>query len=130
MGIENLPTICENLYKQKKKEDTHVAVMNGVQLVNSACHTGQLSTIVSIVKNENISNPSMTIIGDVVPLRDRDRLKERNPLTRKKFYLQSATNKQVQWSKSYKKAGAEIYIIPTFKKGRIHITLEANQWIF
>ena len=47
--------------------------------------TGTLATIVPIVKNENISNPSMTIVGDVVSLRNQIAWKERKPLHGKSF---------------------------------------------
>ncbi|TKI94059.1 uroporphyrin-III C-methyltransferase, partial [Bacillus cereus] len=77
MGIKNLPTICENLLQAGKKEDTSVAVIEWGTTGKQRVVTGTLSTIVSIVKNENISNPSMTIVGDVVSLRDQIAWKER-----------------------------------------------------
>lgn len=95
MGIKNLPTICENLRQAGKKEDTPVAVIEWGTTGKQRVVTGTLSTIVSIVKNENISNPSMTIVGDVVSLRNQIAWKERKPLHGKSFYLHPQQIKQV-----------------------------------
>ena len=51
MGIENLPTICENLL-QAEKEDTPVAVIEWGTTGKQRVVTGTLSTIVSIVKTK------------------------------------------------------------------------------
>lgn len=85
MGIKNLPTICENLLQAGKQENTPVAVIEWGTTGKQRVVTGTLSTIVPIVKNENISNPSMTIVGDVVSLRDQIAWKERKPLHGKSF---------------------------------------------
>lgn len=70
MGIKTYLQFVKTYYKQeKKKEDTPVAVIEWGTTGKQRVVTGTLSTIVSIVKNENISNPSMTIVGDVVSLR-------------------------------------------------------------
>ncbi|MRB00322.1 uroporphyrin-III C-methyltransferase, partial [Bacillus thuringiensis] len=76
------------------------------------------------VKNENISNPSMTIVGDVVSLRDQIAWKEHKPLHGKKVLFTSATNKTSVMKQKLQEAGAEIYQIPTFKKEEYTLTLE------
>ena len=130
MGIKNLPTICENLRQAGKKEDTPVAVIEWGTTGKQRVVTGTLSTIVSIVKNENISNPSMTIVGDVVSLRNQIAWKERKPLHGKKVLFTSATNKTSVMKQRLQEAGAEIYQIPTFKKEEYTLTLEQINEIF
>lgn len=71
MGIKNLPTICEKLTTSRKEKDTPVAAIEWGTTGKQRVVTGTLSTIVSIVKDENISNPSMSIVGDVVTLRNQ-----------------------------------------------------------
>ena len=83
------------LTTSRKEEDTPVAVIEWGTTGKQRVVTGTLSTIVSIVKNENISNPSMTIVGDVVSLRNQIAWKERKPLHGKKFYLHPQQIKQV-----------------------------------
>ncbi|AQY38694.1 uroporphyrin-III C-methyltransferase [Bacillus thuringiensis] len=130
MGIKNLPTICENLLQAGKKKDTPVAVIEWGTTGKQRVVTGTLSTIVSIVKDENISNPSMTIVGDVVTLRNQIAWKERKPLHGKKVLLASATNKKSAIKQMLQESGAEIYQIPIFQKKEYTLTSEQINKIF
>ncbi|MDJ1475205.1 uroporphyrin-III C-methyltransferase [Bacillus sp. LS15-K4] len=130
MGIKNLPTICENLLQAGKKEDTPVAVIEWGTTGKQRVVTGTLSSIISIVKSENISNPSMTIVGDVVSLRNQIAWKERKPLHGKKVLVASATNKKSAIKQMLQESGAEIYQIPTFKKKKYTLTLKQINEIF
>ena len=130
MGIKNLPTICENLLQSGKKEDTPVAVIEWGTTGKQRVVTGTLSTIVPIVKNENISNPSMTIVGDVVTLRKQIAWKERKPLHGKKVLFSAATNKESAIKQMLQEYGAEIYQIPTFKKEEYTLASEQINEIF
>ncbi|MED1410129.1 MULTISPECIES: uroporphyrin-III C-methyltransferase [Bacillus] len=130
MGIKNLPTICENLLQTGKKEDTPVAVIEWGTTGKQRVVTGTLSTIVHNVKNENITNPSMTIVGDVVSLRNQIAWKERKPLHGKKVLFASSTNKESSIKQMLQECGAEIYQIPTFKKKEYTLTSEQINEIF
>ncbi|HDR7794758.1 TPA: uroporphyrin-III C-methyltransferase [Bacillus luti] len=130
MGIKNLPTICENLLQAGKKEDTPVAVIEWGTTGKQRVVTGTLATIVHIVKNESISNPSMTIVGDVVSLRKQIAWKEDKPLHSKKVLFTSATNKDSSIKQMLQAYGAEIYQIPTFKKREYILTTEQINEIF
>ena len=130
MGIKNLPTICENLLQAGKKDDTPVAVIEWGTTGKQRVVTGTLATIVHNVKTENISNPSMTIVGDVVSLRNQIAWKERKPLHGKKVLFASATNKESAIKQMLQESGAEIYQIPTFKKKEYTLTPEQINEIF
>ncbi|MFB5252588.1 uroporphyrin-III C-methyltransferase [Bacillus mycoides] len=130
MGIKNLPTICESLLQAGKKEDTPVAVIEWGTTGKQRVVTGTLATIVHNVKNENISNPSMTIVGDVVTLRNQIAWKEHKPLHGKKVLFASATNKESSIKQTLQESGAEIYQIPTFKKEKYTLTSEQINEIF
>jgi uroporphyrin-III C-methyltransferase len=71
MGIGNLPNICDELLIHGKKIDTPVALIHWGTATEQKTVTGTLSTIVEIVKNEKIENPSMIVIGEVVRLREK-----------------------------------------------------------
>lgn len=130
MGIKNLPTICENLLQAGKKEDTPVAVIEWGTTGKQRVVTGTLATIVHNVKTENISNPSMTIVGDVVSLRNQIGWKEHKPLHGKKVLFASATNKESSIKQMLQESGAEIYQIPTFQKEEYTLTSEQINEIF
>ncbi|MDZ4417046.1 uroporphyrin-III C-methyltransferase [Bacillus cereus] len=130
MGIKNLPTICENLLQAGKKAGTPVAIIEWGTTGKQRVVTGTLSTIVHNVKSENISNPSMTIVGDVVSLRKQIAWRERKPLHGKKVLFASATNKESSIKQMLQECGAEIYQIPTFKKETHTLTFEQINEIF
>jgi uroporphyrin-III C-methyltransferase len=74
MGMTNLPYICEELMKHGKKSDTPVAIIQQGTTSAQRTVTGTLSSIVSIVKKEEIQNPAMIVVGEVVTFRDKIRL--------------------------------------------------------
>ncbi|MFJ8530841.1 uroporphyrin-III C-methyltransferase [Bacillus sp. NPDC094106] len=130
MGVKNLPVICENLLQTGRKEDTPVAVIEWGTTGKQRVVTGTLSTIVDHVKKEQISNPSMTIVGEVVSLRKQIAWQEHKPLHGKKVLFVSATSKTSIMSQKLQAAGADIYQIPTFKKQEHQLTSEQLCEIF
>lgn len=73
MGITNLPYICEQLLKNGKQGDTPVAVIQQGTTADERVVTGTLKTIVHMVQREQIKNPSMIIVGEVVRFREKIR---------------------------------------------------------
>lgn len=71
MGISNLPYICEQLLKYGKEEDTPVAIVEWGTTSAQRTITGTLGTIVTIARKEQIQNPSMIVIGEVVRFREK-----------------------------------------------------------
>lgn len=69
MGVGNLGYICKQLTKNGKSKDTPVALVQWGSLENQRTVTGTLDTIEEIVVKEQIENPSMIIVGEVVRLR-------------------------------------------------------------
>ncbi|YAR62499.1 uroporphyrin-III C-methyltransferase [Bacillus cytotoxicus] len=130
MGIKNLPIICKNLLQAGKRNDTPVAVIEWGTTGKRRVVTGTLSTIAEDVKKENISNPSMTIVGEVVSLRKQLAWQERKPLHGRKILFVSATNKVSKYAEILREAGAEIYQIPTFKKQEHSLTANELGEIF
>ncbi|WP_078414142.1 uroporphyrinogen-III C-methyltransferase [Priestia abyssalis] len=71
MGVANLPYICERLMEHGKSGETPVALIHWGTYKEQRTITGTLNTIVDIVRKENIENPSMIIVGEVVKLREK-----------------------------------------------------------
>lgn len=71
MGVSNLPYICERLTEHGKSGETPVALVHWGTYEEQRTITGTLNTIVDIVKRENVENPSMIIVGEVVKLREK-----------------------------------------------------------
>ncbi|MCP3740238.1 uroporphyrinogen-III C-methyltransferase [Rossellomorea sp. BNER] len=71
MGVSNLPYIREQLLKYGKSKQTPVALVHWGTTEGQKTVTGTLSTIVDVVNEEKIKNPSMIIIGEVVHYREK-----------------------------------------------------------
>ncbi|MBU8688214.1 uroporphyrinogen-III C-methyltransferase [Priestia megaterium] len=71
MGVRNLPYICQQLMKHGKTSATPIALIHWGTCADQRTVTGTLGTIVDIVKEEQIENPSMIIVGEVVNFHDR-----------------------------------------------------------
>jgi uroporphyrin-III C-methyltransferase len=71
MGIKNLPYICGELQANGKNPQTPIAVIEQGTTVHQRTVIGTLETIVEIVKKEEVTNPAMILIGEVVPLSQR-----------------------------------------------------------
>lgn len=71
MGVGNLPYICKQLTKHGKPADTPVALIHWGTTDVQKTVTGTLDTIVEMVQQEKVENPSMIVIGEVVKVRKK-----------------------------------------------------------
>ncbi|MFC7783921.1 MULTISPECIES: uroporphyrinogen-III C-methyltransferase [unclassified Rossellomorea] len=71
MGVGNLPYIKEKLIQNGKCKETPVALVHWGTTEVQRTVTGTLDTIIDIVKEEKIENPSMIIVGEVVRFREK-----------------------------------------------------------
>lgn len=71
MGISHLSTITNQLIANGKSPQTPIALIHWGTLSDQRTVTGTLETIEEVVKKEQITNPSMIVIGEVVNLHDK-----------------------------------------------------------
>ncbi|HZG72372.1 MAG TPA: hypothetical protein VEY51_12625, partial [Chondromyces sp.] len=71
MGMNNLSYIQEKLLSHGKPPQTPAALIHWGTTKHQRTVVGTLETIGEVAKRENITNPSMIIIGDVVNLREK-----------------------------------------------------------
>ena len=71
MGVSQLPSIIHNLIQAGKSPDTPIALVHWGTYSEQRTVTGTLATIEGEIKRENIANPSMIVIGEVVRLHHR-----------------------------------------------------------
>ena len=71
MGVGNLPYICAQLLKYGRNPSTPVALVNMGTFEAQKTVVGTLETIVNIVEEQKIANPSMIIVGEVVQMREK-----------------------------------------------------------
>lgn len=71
MGVGNLPYIRQQLLKFGRNEQTPVALVHWGTFAKQKTVTGTLANIVDVAQRENIKNPSMILVGEVVALREK-----------------------------------------------------------
>ena len=69
MGMSKLPQIVA-LFKSEGKPDTPIAIIQNGTRINEKLGIGTIETIVEVVEKEELSNPAIIIIGEVVRHRD------------------------------------------------------------
>jgi len=69
MGIGNLANLIDQIIKNGRLPSTPVAVITQGTTPHQRCVTGTLQDIIEKVKSENLSPPSVIVVGNVVRLR-------------------------------------------------------------
>jgi uroporphyrin-III C-methyltransferase len=70
MGMAKLKEIV-GIFSGEGKSDQPVAVIQNGTLANEKVGTGTISTILEVVEQEQLSNPAIIVIGEVVNHRDQ-----------------------------------------------------------
>jgi uroporphyrinogen III methyltransferase/synthase len=111
MGIKNLPNIVNQLVKYGRSKDTPVAVIRWGTTAQQKTVTGTLSTIVEIAKD--IKPPAITIVGEVVNLRDQLNWFESRPLFGKTIIVTRSRDQASEFSEQLIELGANVLEYPT-----------------
>jgi uroporphyrinogen III methyltransferase / synthase len=111
MGIKNLPNIVERLIKHGRSKDTPVAVIRWGTTPLQQTVTGTLSNIVE--KAKNIKPPAITIVGEVVKLRDHLNWFEAKPLFGKTVIVTRSRDQASEFSERLIDLGANVLEFPT-----------------
>ncbi|MBL0385825.1 uroporphyrinogen-III C-methyltransferase [Tumebacillus sp. ITR2] len=73
LGIKNLPLICEQLITHGRDPETPVAIIHWGTMPEQRTVVGTLTTIVDIARDQQIENPSIILVGEVVNVREKIR---------------------------------------------------------
>lgn len=115
MGIKNLDLITGDLIKNGKNPKTPVAVIEKGTSENQRVTVGTLEDIVEKAKSEKIVPPAITIIGDVVKMRETFKWFENQPLSGKKVLVTRDTNQSQEFSEKLRIQGATVRELPFIK---------------
>lgn len=109
MGVKNLPFICESLIVNGKRKETKVAVIQWGTTGRQRVVEGTLETIVAQVERHQISNPAITLVGDIVALRSKLQWFEEKRLLGQKVIFPNGELKNIN---ALKDEGAEVLVYP------------------
>ncbi|HEX3010445.1 MAG TPA: uroporphyrinogen-III C-methyltransferase [Syntrophomonadaceae bacterium] len=115
MGIENLGFITRQLMENGKSADTPVALVRWGTLPDQEVLTGTLENINHKMEESEFLPPAVTIIGNVVNLRNQLAWVEKRPLWGKRIVITRARTQASALANQLRELGADVIEFPTIK---------------
>jgi len=115
MGVKNLPDITQKLIANGKSPDTPVALIRWGTTPGQTTVTGTLDNITERVKKAGLKPPAITVVGDVVQLRQTLQWFENRPLFGKRIVVTRAREQASDLIKQLSDLGAGCLEYPTIK---------------
>ena len=112
MGIKTLPIIVNDLVKNGKNPETPVAIIEKGATADQRVTVGTLENIVEKAKERKIVPPAITIIGEVVNLRETFKWFEDKNLFGKKILVTRDKNQAGEFSNKIEKMGGVAVELP------------------
>jgi uroporphyrinogen III methyltransferase/synthase len=115
MGISNLEHICDNLILNGKSPNTPVIVIRWGTWSRQQSVEGTLSSIVQKVRDENIENPAITLVGDIVATREKTKWFEKKPLFGQQILLARGSADEKSMAVDLIDKGADVIEFPKWE---------------
>jgi len=112
MGVKTLPGIVEALVAGGLSDDTPAAVVQWGTHPHQRTVTATLATLCDTITREKLSAPVITIIGDVVALREEIAWFDKRPLFGKRIVVTRARSQAASLSDRLAAAGATVIEMP------------------
>lgn len=128
MSLGNLSHITEKLMENGKSPDTPAAVIQQGTTSRQRVVTARLDQIAEEVRRQNISAPALTVIGDVVNLREKLKWYEKGQLFGKKIIVTGTRKHAAETAECLRKYGADAAEISLLgiKSGSVEEFAEIN----
>lgn len=115
MGVKNLPHITRQLMDHGKPADTPVALVRWGTTPRQTSVSGTLETIVEVVKQAKLKAPAITVVGEVVRLKDTLDWFTARPLMGKTIVVTRSREQASDLVNRLTDLGAECLECPTIK---------------
>lgn len=113
MGVKNLPEICKKLIAHGRPPETPVACIRWGTTPLQQTVTGTLENIVDRVRAAGLKPPALTVVGEVVRLREQLNWFETRPLFGKTIVVTRAREQASEFSGLLTSLGAACIEFPT-----------------
>ncbi len=113
MGVKNLPQITASLMDRGRSPDTPVALVRWGTRPEQQILVGTLSDIAEKAHKAAFKAPAITIVGEVVKLREKLRWFDSRPLFGKGILVTRAADQAGEFSKLLAAQGASVFECPT-----------------
>lgn len=113
MGVKNLPEICRQLMAHGKPPDTPAATVRWGATPRQQTITGTLATLPDLAVQAGLKPPAVTVVGEVVGLRQELAWFEKLPLFGKRVLVTRTRQQASRLSRALEDMGAAVKEIPT-----------------
>ncbi|MBP6964708.1 MAG: uroporphyrinogen-III C-methyltransferase [Armatimonadetes bacterium] len=113
MGVENLPSIVSELVANGRDPSTPVALVRWGTRAEQETLVGTLADIVE--KSAGFKSPAVTVVGDVVNLREKLRWFDNRPLSGKRVLVTRSRDQASKLSELLREQGAEPVEFPVIR---------------
>jgi uroporphyrinogen III methyltransferase/synthase len=117
MGLKHLRQIARKLVSYGMQKSTPVAMIRWGTTARQESIDGTLATIADEAERTGFGAPAVTVIGDVVRLRERLNWFERRPLFRQRIVVTRAKGQAGPLAEQLAELGADVLEIPTIAIG-------------
>jgi uroporphyrinogen III methyltransferase / synthase len=115
MGIRNLPQITENLLLHGRAPKTPVALIRWGTRPEQEVLVGTLSDIAEKARQASFRAPAITIVGEVVNLREKLRWFDNRPLFGRSVMVTRGADQAGEFTAKLERLGARVYGCPTIE---------------
>ncbi|MFW6270607.1 MAG: uroporphyrinogen-III C-methyltransferase [Bacillota bacterium] len=115
MGLKNLGEIAKNLCEKGLSSQKPVAVIRYGTTADQKVVTGNLSSIEDKVKSQGITPPVLTVIGEVVNLRQKINWFEQKSLSGRRIMITRPYGQQKKIEQMIENQGAEVLHFPSIE---------------
>ena len=115
MGVKNLPIIVKNLVECGRSPKTPIALIQNGTLPTQKTVCGTLADIVETASAADIKPPAVTVVGEVVALREKLQWFEKRPLFGRTIVVTRSRSQASTLCASLRELGARVIECPTIK---------------
>ena len=115
MGVERIRQLADALMQHGLGAATPVGLVRWGTTGRQQSLQGTLADIAGVVEQNKFAAPAVTVIGEVVKLRDKLNWFEKRPLFRQRIVVTRTREQASQLSRQLLSLGAEVLEIPTIK---------------
>ncbi|WP_238458007.1 uroporphyrinogen-III C-methyltransferase [Alkalihalobacterium alkalinitrilicum] len=115
MGVGNITHISTQLMKHGRSPQTPVILIQWGTYGRQKTLKGTLETIAHEVKRTAFENPAITLVGDIVSLREKIKWFEDKPLVGRQILLARTSSEQSSMEERIRDLGADVFSYPLFK---------------
>lgn len=115
MGVGQIQQISDSLTKHGCSKETPVAMIRWGTTCRHEVITGTLGTIAKVAAEKKFEAPAVTVIGEVVKLREKLNWFEHRPLFRKRIVVTRSRTQASALTARLQELGADVWELPTIR---------------